>query len=145
MADQAGFLAFIRGVAGIDTTALPDASPAISTAYIYSIEVTNLFIECISQPMYDMAVYNLGVDYLLNWAPNSGASTYFTDARLAMGLNSFVAGVVSSSADESTSEALLVPDAFKTFMLSDLQALKTPFGRQYLAIAQRFGTLWGIT
>lgn len=145
MADQAGFLAFVRGVAGIDAAALPDASPAISAAYTYAIEVTNLFIAVLSTPIYDLAVYNLGTDYLLNWAPDNPPSTFFTDAREAMGLNSFVAGVVSSSADESTSEALLVPDAFKNFTLSDLQNLRTPYGRAYLAIAMKFGTLWGIT
>lgn len=145
MADQAGFLAFVRTTAGIDATALPDASPAITDAYTYATEVTNLFIECVSQAIYDLAVYNLGTDYLLNWAPDSPPSTYFTDARAAMGLNSFVAGVVSSSSDESTSEALMVPDVFKNISLSDLQNLRTPFGRQYLAIAMKFGTLWGIT
>jgi hypothetical protein len=53
--------------------------------------------------------------------------------------------VVSSSADVSTSESLLVPDAAKGFQFADLQYLKTPYGRAYLGYAQRYGQLWGIT
>jgi hypothetical protein len=40
---------------------------------------------------------------------------------------------------------LLNPEAMKTFTLANLQNLKTPWGREYLAIAQRAGTTWGLT
>lgn len=145
MADQAGFLSFIRDIMGIPTIALSDASPAIPAAYVFSIETVNLLIECVSQPLYDLAIYNLGGDYLLNWAPDQSGQTYFADIRKLWNLTGFVAGVVSSSADEGTSQALLVPDAFKGLQFSDLQELKSPYGRAYLAIAQKFGPLWGLT
>lgn len=145
MASEAGFLSFIRNVMGITTLQLPDNSPAITDAYTVSIETVNLYIGSISTTFYDLAVYNLGGDYLLNWAPDTAPSTFFADYRKTNNLNGFVAGVVASSADEGTSNSLLVPDFFKTLSLSDLQELKTPYGRQYLAIAQKFGPLWGLS
>jgi len=52
---------------------------------------------------------------------------------------------VGASEDEATSQTLLTPEAMKGLTLADLQNLKTPWGRQYLAFAQSYGTLWGIT
>lgn len=80
-------------------------------------------------------------------ATQAGTSslTFFAELRAKWGINSFVPGVVQSSSDENTAESLLVPDAFKGFTLGDLQNLKTPWGRQYLAYAQRCGPLWGLT
>jgi hypothetical protein len=56
-----------------------------------------------------------------------------------------VAGVIGSSADETTSESLVVPEAMKNLTLQNLQNLKTPYGRQYLYFAQAFGTNWGLS
>lgn len=145
MADQAGFLSFVRGVMGITTTQLPDNSSAISDAYAVSIDTVNLYIGAISTTFYNLAVYNLGGDYLLNWAPDQTGQTFFADYRKANNMNGFTAGVVASSADEGTSNALLVPDAFKGLTISDLQELKTPYGRAYLGIAQKWGTNWGLS
>ena len=33
----------------------------------------------------------------------------------------------------------------KDFTLANLQNLKTPYGRQYLAWAQAYGPLWGLS
>ena len=54
-------------------------------------------------------------------------------------------GVVAASSDESTSTNLLNPEQMKYFTLRDLQMLKTPYGREYLGIAQSVGPIWGVT
>ena len=141
----AGFLAFIRGQMGIGTVVLPDASPAIPAAYALALEIVNLSIQQASPLVYNLAVYNLGGDNIVNFAQDQAGQTFFADLRKAWGITSFVAGVVASSADESTSESLLVSDAMRGLQFGDLQYLKTPYGRQYLAFAQRYGTLWGVS
>lgn len=71
--------------------------------------------------------------------------TFFADLRRAWNITGFAAGVVQASSDVSTSQTLLVQDAAAGFTLGDLQNLKTPYGRAYLALAQKYGTLWGVT
>lgn len=71
---------------------------------------------------------------------------FFANVRQKLKLNSFVPGVVGSTSDLSTSVGLDNPDFFKHLTLADLQLLKTPYGRQYLSLAQKYGpTIWGLT
>lgn len=73
-------------------------------------------------------------------------SQFFADARRVLKLNSFTPGIVGSTSDLSTSVSLDVPEFFKHLTLDQLQLLKTPYGRAYLRLAQRYGpTVWGIT
>ncbi len=220
MSTLAGFLTFVRSQMGISTVVLPDASPSIAASYLESVEIVNLAILDASTLIYDLAVYNLAGDILINnasdklltnssitWllgvatvttstahglitgtdvviahtapaaysgsgqvpavpvivtgsttftyalAANPGtctqagtsALTYFADLRRAWNITGFAAGVVQASNDESTGQTLLVQDAMKNWTMADLQYSKTPFGRQYLAYAQRYSTLWGLT
>lgn len=69
----------------------------------------------------------------------------FQSLRAKWGINTFVPGLIQSSSDESTSESLAVPDALKQATISDLQNLKTSYGRWYLSYAQKFGMNWGIS
>lgn len=142
-----GFLTFLRCMVGIPTTALPDCSTAVDAAFANALEIVNLQINCASPLLYGEAVYNLATDYLINWAPDQPGSKFFSDLRGKDGYNitAFTAGVISSTNDESTGETMLVPDFFKQLTLADLQNLKTPYGRAYLAIAQRAGSLWGLS
>jgi len=160
MATQGGFVEWIREIMGTTTAQLPDNSPYIGYAYEASIQLVNLQIAQvtgISPPnpkwtLYDLAVYNLGGDFLVQWASDPTGAPVFMDGlpywaylRKAWGVNNFVAGVVNSASDQGTSETMLVPDFFKGLTFSDLQNLKTPYGRMYLSIAQRVGSLWGVT
>jgi hypothetical protein len=71
---------------------------------------------------------------------------YWSDLRAKYGLDSFVLGVIQSSADQGTSQSLLVPDWVKNLTMFDLALLKTPWGRRYLGLAQAYGpTIWGLT
>lgn len=141
----AGFLFFIRNEMQIPDAALPDGSPYIEFCYEVAIDTVNRWLNCVSPLIYAVTVYNLAADRLINFAPDQTGGTFFADLRSKWKLNSFVAGVIQSTADESTSESMLVPDFMKNLMLSDLQELKTPYGRVYLSYAQKAGPLWGIS
>lgn len=85
---------------------------------------------------------------------NPGSSTasgmfnlsFFCNIRKDLKLNQLVAGPVESTGDQGTDTKLLVPDFFKDLTLSDLDLIKTPWGRRYLAYAQKAGpTVVGIS
>ena len=145
MPTLAGYIAWIYSVIGIPPTELPSNSPVIAMSFNISLEIVNLALSQVSPTIYELAVYNLAGDSLLNYAPNQPNSTYFSELRQQLDLTGFVPGVISGSSDESTSQTILTPDAMKNLTLMDLQNLKTPYGRQYLAFAQAYGTLWGLT
>ncbi|WP_455387436.1 hypothetical protein [Petrachloros mirabilis] len=96
--------------------------------------------------MYVLAVYNLGTHQLLKIAQDQPNQTFFTTIRQTYRLTSLVPGPVMASADQATSETLVVPEFFKTLTLSELDLLKTPYGRDYLGYAQMYGpTIVGAT
>jgi hypothetical protein len=71
---------------------------------------------------------------------------FFADLRKEFGLLSLVGGPVQTSSDQGTSQTLVVPDFFKTITMGDLDLLKTPWGRAYMAYAQKAGpTVVGIS
>lgn len=73
------------------------------------------------------------------------SETVFFQLRRTYGINRFVPGVVTSAGDQGTSTGLLNPDFMRNLQFADLQYMKTPWGMQYEAFAQRAGpTLWGI-
>lgn len=144
-ANLTDFLYFIRNEMGIPVAALPDNSVDIIVAFEVAKATVSKWFTVHSKIYYNLAVYNFGGDYLINWASDQTCGTYFADLRKTWKITSFVAGVVQSTADESTSMSLLVPDVMQGLSLADLQELKTPYGRAYLAIAQKMGSVWGIS
>ena len=149
---------------GISSSILPDNSIYITIAYSVAIEICSMQLCGVpaygsgQYSIYNLAVYNLGGSNVLNYAqdlpgapvvqPSKNglpALPFFADYRRAWNMNGFVSGVVQSSGDEGTNVSLVVQEAAKNFTLADLQYLKDPYGRQYLAFAQRLGTLWGIS
>ncbi|MFA9204830.1 MAG: hypothetical protein ACEQSH_00080 [Bacteroidia bacterium] len=146
---QAGYVAFLRSI-GITTAILPDDSVFIPYSYDVALDTVNTGLALLpgrggTQVVYTMAVYYLATDFLLNWAPDQVGETFFADMRKEFGLLNFQAGVVTSANDVSTGSSLTTPDYFKNLALSQLQNLKTPYGRQYLAWAQTWGTNWGLS
>lgn len=84
---------------------------------------------------------------LVNVLPGAAATeTYFATIRRQFKLASTVPGVIASTSDLSTSVSLDNPDFMKGLTLENLQLLKTPWGRAYLSIAQKYGpTIWGLS
>jgi hypothetical protein len=138
---------------GIDPLVLPTNSPVIGWAFQVAMMIVNPDLATVATAygtvpatsLYELAVYNLAGDNLVNYAPDQPGRTYFADLRASLNLNAFTAGVVTTAADQNTSDSLAVPDSLKNLTIADLQNLKTPWGRAYLAIAQRYGTLWGLS
>lgn len=163
----AGYQTFITNVMGVPTAAFGVAglgAPIIAYTFQNALAWVNtdIAIVCGSQSfggwsVYAEAVYNLAGDYLVNYAQdptppyvyptgNPDGLGYFAYLRKTLNINNFLTGVVTSSSDEGTSQSLIVQEAMKNITLADLQNLKTPWGRRYLAIAQQAGpTIWGIS
>lgn len=154
----AGFIAWVRSAMGVPVQAIADDSPYFGWAFDVSVATVNFALKRVPGPIYMLAVYNLAGDRLVNWAPDPSPpfdypadpsvtppTPYWQYLRTQYDINGFIAGVVQSSNDVTTGNTLLVPDFMKEFQLSDLQELKTPWGRAYLAWAQKYGTAWGLT
>jgi hypothetical protein len=147
----AGFKWFVQTIMGVPTGSMP-TDDWLQIAYDQSINLTYYALGSVpSQPttpsIYAFAVYNLGCAFLTEFAQDDPAttSTFWTDLRNKLGLNSFTAGLITSAADQGTAESMYIPEAIKGMTLMDLQLAKTPWGRKYLMIAGQWGTIWGIT
>jgi hypothetical protein len=145
MPTLAGYLDYLRNIVGITTTYLPNNSPVIASSYDIAIEIVNLQLADISSNIYTLCVYNLATDNLINFAQDQPGQCYFVDLRASFKINSFVPGVITESHDESTGQSLLNPEFMKNLTMANLQMLKTPYGRNYMGLAQSYGTLWGST
>jgi hypothetical protein len=148
---------------GIGVAILPDDSIWLPAIYNMSLDVVNILLAGVPQigsptypNQYAIAVYNFAGDRLIALTPDSDPPVmypgtdppipYFEYLRNKFGIDSFVAGVVTYTADVSTSVSFQVPDWMKTLSMSDMENLKTPWGRRYMAIAQQYGpTIVGIT
>ena len=140
-----GYITFLRNIVGISTTILPDNSPVIEWSYNFSTNTcTELLALVPNTPgnfLYITAVYNLATDTLLTNAHDQTGQTFFSEYQQKYQLRAFVPGVISSASDESTSSSMVVPKAAEGFTIQNLQNLKTPYGREYLAIVQSVGSL----
>ncbi len=130
---------------GVPQLALPDAAPVIGYAFSRSLTWVNRAIQCADPENYQAAVYNLAGDRLINWAQDTLPQTYFADQREQYDVTAFQAGVVSAAGDDGTNTSIQVAEGFKDLTAADLQNLKTPWGREYIGIAQSYGTVWGIS
>lgn len=139
------FYTFLQSAAGIPSSALPSNSPYLTWALSYSQELTLGVLNIIGADFYCFAVYLLGTSFLINWCPDQPGQTYFADLRKLWNLTGFVGGTVQSTADQGTSESLLAPDFLKGLTIGQLQMLKDPYGRQWLAMQSEFGPLWGLS
>lgn len=159
---RSGYLSFIRNIMVIDDVVLPDDSIWIDGSYNVAYNRVNKAIRRFpnhdqTQPSpYALAIYNLGGDRLLNFAqdlPDAAVVVgsnpplpYFKFMRSQMKLMTFVGGTVQSSSDNGTSVSLVVPKAMENLTIQDLQNLKTPWGLNYMGIAQEYGPSgWGLS
>jgi hypothetical protein len=138
---------------------IPSTSPFFGYAFNVATSLANLKLNAAGGPIYMLAVYNLATDNLINWVPPSNPVIYYPDVtdddgdkieymtyvRQKYGINQFTPGVINASADEGTSASYEVLDQYKGYTLANLQQLKTPWGRQYLAFAADVGSLWGMS
>jgi len=141
-----GFQTFITEIMGIPATSLPPTSPVIGFAFAVALETVLVIIQTVSPLSYNTAVYNLAADLLINYAPDTlETPTYFSGLREKFKIGNFSAGVITNASDEATSAGIEVIEGMKNLTLDQLQNLKTPYGRNYLGIAMKYGTGWGMS
>jgi hypothetical protein len=145
----AGFQWFVANLAAIPLASIPDDT-WLQAAYDEAVNLTYIGIATIpsqvtSPSLYAIAVYNLGMALLLEFAQDTPPSTFWTDLRTSLNINSPVFGIITGAADQGTSDTLYIPEAIRNMTLLDLQLMKSPWGRKWLMIAGEWGSLWGIT
>ncbi|HEY6922807.1 MAG TPA: hypothetical protein VI653_05005 [Steroidobacteraceae bacterium] len=132
--------------AGDGYVLMPDV---VQSTLSLALEIVNETLACASALLYVQAVYNLAADRLINFADDDSIianQTYFADLRTKLRISEVSLGVISATSNETSSSTVLNPEAMKTFTLQDLQTLKTPYGRNYMGIAQAYGpNIWGLT
>lgn len=136
---------FLTTVAGVPVSALPANSPYIAWALSFSEEMTLQVLRAVGQDFYCFAVYLLATSFLINWCPDQPGQTFFTDTRKSLDIAGFTGGTVQSASDQGTSAGLDAPDFIKGLTPGQLQALRDPFGRQWLAMMADNGPIWGIS
>lgn len=117
---------------------------ALLASFDVAMAIVNQILVC-APTLYVLAVYNLGADRLINYAPDVAGQSYFKDLRRDFRLTQVSVGVPSAASDQGTATGILNPEFMKTMTLADLQTLKTPYGREYMGIALSVGTLWGLS
>jgi hypothetical protein len=162
----AGFTSWVYGVMGVPTSVLPSDAPVIGISLQIATDTVNPALGFGGAPFfvnlgatmgneYTLATYNLAGHNLIVFAvdqpgapPVDGSDPpqpYFAFTRKELKINAFTPGVVTSTSDEGTSVSLLNPEFMKTLGMTDMMLVKTPWGRQYMSIAQKYGTLWGLS
>lgn len=142
------YLTFLRQGVGIGPLYLPDNSFWVQTTFNMAMALVPLELQIadITGSIYTLAVYNLAADRLLNYAIDQQGQCYFRDIRTELKLNSFTPGVISASADQGTSQSWAIAEWAKNMTITDLQMLRTPYGRAYLDFVEAIGpNLWGLT
>jgi hypothetical protein len=152
-----GFNDWVFAVMGVPNEVLPAVSNQLDPSYNIYVETAfeisqatvNVYLDIVPV-IYTQAVYNLGGDILVNTAQDISTldppnNTYWSDLRQSFGLGNFMVGIINAANDIDTSAASLVPLGLQNLTLADLQNLKTPWGRQYLMLAQSVGSMWGLT
>jgi hypothetical protein len=124
---------------GVPDADLPTGSIYLQAAFDYADSLVIDPPPMLAPLLYVMAVYNLGMHYLLLTAQDEEDETYFEDMRVKYKLLDFIAGPIVATSDQGTSSAMLASDWMKNMTLSDNDKTKTPWGRYYLMYAQSYG------
>ncbi len=144
-----GFIAFCRSIVGIPEDAMADDDPGFQDALDFALAWMPDVLKCAPGRMrllYVSCTYNWGASLILQFQQDQVGTGFFAAMRAKFGTLNFVPGVVSSTADESTSTTLTVGKALQNLSLMDLQRAKDPFGRQALSILMQFGpNVWGVS
>lgn len=120
------------------------ASPAFFESY--DIAVAQVHPALAGTLLYTRAIYNLATDRLINYAVDIQNQSYFADQRKKFRLDEVSVGIVSATANETTSMSYMNPEQLKRLTVEDLELMKTPWGRRYIGIAQKYGeTAYGLT
>lgn len=131
---------------GNAVTSSPSTVPPQVWSLVMALDIVTEALRAASGFIYNWAVYNLAADRLINFARDAPGQSYFQGLRKDFGIGTVSVGVVSAAGDQSTNTSILNPKQFEYLTFFDLQVMKTPYGREYLGIAQMYGQgLWGLS
>lgn len=140
---------FVANVMDIDPLYLPSTSPflgyALDQAVALVIPPSRPWCAAPSGIGYTLATYNCAGHIQIRITPDQTDRDFFRCKRREFDMLKPSYGVVSSTGDDGTSVSLATSDALRQLTLGDLDFMKTPWGREYLAYAQDFGGLFGIS
>ncbi len=140
----AGFTAYCRAIP-FPTAAIPDDDPGFAIALAIALQWIPQQLNALNATLYTYTVYEWGASVMIERQNDVPPSTFFADLRKAFLVDNFVPGVISSAADNGTSEGMTVGSSLSNLGIADLQRLKDPWGRRALATLQSMGPLWGLT
>lgn len=103
--NQVDFTSFLRNVAGIPATFLPDASPWIPDALQVAQDTINTDLMLAAPNEATWAVYNLATDRIINWAP---------DQTLAISSMSWASAVVTVVTVAALAPNVVIGQEFQT-------------------------------
>lgn len=131
---------------GATPTYLPTSSFWLTTTFKIACMTVNRSLDY-DPVAYTLAVYNLGMDRLVNYAQDQPGQDYFKKLRNDFKLTyAFAPGVLSATGDQGSSSSYLNPEWMSTITIMDIELMKTPWGRSYLGFAQSYGsTIWGLS
>jgi subtilisin family serine protease len=131
---------------GNPVTSNPNTYPPQVWALVIALALVNRVLRVAGYSIYARAVYCLASDRLINFGMDQPNQNWFAEQRKLYKIGAFAPGVVQSAGDQGTNSSLVVPEQFKNFTVMDLQTLHTPWGREYVGLAQAFGqSLYGLT
>lgn len=150
---------WVQNVMGINVAYLPPSSPflgyALGRAEALVLRIPSGYGRCSPAGSlmgfeYTLAVYNCAGHIQLKITPDQIVDgiqwEYFLKKREDFRLLNPITGMVASTSDEGTSSSFAVPDALAQLTAMDLDFMKTPWGREYIAFQQDYGpTIWSLT
>lgn len=129
---------FLSNSVQIPPAALPASSPWPQYALTQALHLTPCGPGGI---MYTLVVYNCATHILFTITPDVAGQNFFSTARSKEGFSLVnpIVGVVAATTDESTTTTLSSPDWTKRITVSQLNFMRTPWGREYLGWIQSAG------
>lgn len=138
------------GAIATQTISTPEAITAANDwvvgSFKIALDLVNEGLSFVSDRLYEWAVYNLAADRLVNFAPDPPQVAFFVPLRVKLRLSAPVFGIVTGGSDQGTASSQITPKFVESLTMLDLQTLRTPWGRDYMGIAQQYGpTIWGLS
>jgi hypothetical protein len=116
---------------------LADGDPDIDSALMWAQSIVAPVIEQFNAIDYAMAVYDLGVHWLIMYS----TAAIFEKIRTSLNAWALHSGFVQSTSDEGTSVSNQLPAYLQNLSAGDMQFMQTQQGRDYMAIVSRYRDL----
>jgi len=139
------FTNWVYAYIGVTVQALPLNSPWPGYAFNQAQSLVPCY-STVSAIQFVLATYNCAGHILLKITPDQQGQAFFAGVRKDMKLLEPQIGAIVSSSDNGSSNSFAVGDGMRNMTIGDLDFMRTPMGRDYLAYLQDFGPgVWGLS